>query len=178
MKALLSILSCVLLVACAGPSQSGSAATPQESRARIGVFDSRAVAVAYAASPQFRATLDALVAERDRAKAEGRTDRVRELEAEGAERQERLHEQGFGTGDVGELLALIRDELPAISEQAGVDLLVSKFDIVWKRADAQWVDVTDRIVEPFHPDAKTRERIAAVRKMEPVPLSELRRHHD
>ena len=178
------LLSCIsswssflLLVACTSGSPSGPTPTAQESP-RIGTFDSRAIAVAYATSPQHRATLDALVAERNRAKADGRVDRVRELEAEGAARQERLHEQGFGTADVGELLASIRDEIPAIAEQAGVELIVSKFDVVWQAKGTEFVDVTDLLVETFHPDDRTRANAAMIRKQAPMSSEELRKHHD
>lgn len=169
------ITSAVAALACAVGAQS----TADEVRPiRVGTFDSRAIAVAYAHSPHLEKTMKALVAERDRAKADGNQERVRELEAQGAAHQRKLHEQGFSTGSVSDLLALIAADLPAIADAAGVDLIVSRFDVAWQREGVVPVDVTDRLVAPFHPSEKTRAMIEAVRKQAPVPLAEIGKLED
>jgi hypothetical protein len=157
-------------MACAVGAQS-TRTEPQP--IRVGTFDSRAIAVAYAHSPQLEAWMKPLVAARDAAKAAGDLERVRKLEAEGAAHQKKLHEQGFSTGSVSDLLALIAADLPAIADGAGVDLVVSRFDVAWQRQGVETVDVTDRLIEPFHPSEKTRKMIEQVREQEPVPLGEI-----
>ncbi len=79
---------------------------------RVGTYDSRAIAVAYARSDMSRQWYRQIVAERAQAKAAGDEKRVKELETQGAARQERLHQQGFSTGSVIELMQKIRQEDP------------------------------------------------------------------
>ena len=174
MSKLALISFAVTAMACAVGAQS----TEKEAAPiRVGTFDSRAIAVAYAHSPFLETSLKAMVAERDEAKAAGDLERVKELEAEGLARQKRLHQQGFSTASVNDLLALVAAEIPAIADAAGVDLVVRKFDVTWQREGVVPVDVTDRLVAPFHPDEKTRSMIEAIRKQAPVPLNEIRDDH-
>ncbi|MHC4910746.1 MAG: hypothetical protein ACYTF9_13625, partial [Planctomycetota bacterium] len=101
---------------------------------RLGVFDSRAVAIASVNSARYKASLAELMEkttkEIEEARAAGDTDRVARLEARGPEMQQRLHEQGFGSAPVHEHLAHLKDKLPAIAERAGVDAIVSRWELV------------------------------------------------
>jgi hypothetical protein len=134
---------------------------------RVGVFDSRAVAVAYAHSPQNRATLEALIKERDSA-----TDaKVKAAcEKKGEAMQARLHQQGFSTASVADILAVIEQDLPAIASEAGVDVMVSKWDLAYRRDGVEFVDVTSRIIAPFQPDDRVKKMIAGLEGVEPLSL--------
>ena len=57
---------------------------PAQGGARIGVYDSRAIAIAWTGTPSFNAWMGPLAAEHERAKAAGDEKRAKELAAEGA----------------------------------------------------------------------------------------------
>jgi hypothetical protein len=143
----------------------------------VGTFDSRAVAIAYIRSETRSEELRALHAELARAKAAGDAERVAELEALGPALQKRAHEQGFGSAPVDDIIAQIEDRLPGIADAAGVDVIVSKWALTYRRPHAKLVDVTDEIAAAFHPDAETLEIIRDVLKTEPIPLDQLDHDH-
>jgi len=97
---------------------------------RVGTYDSRAIAVAYAHSDFMREDHQALVAERDKAKKDGDEKGVREIEARGGAVQQRLHLQGFSTGSVIDLIRKIDAEIPGVAKAAGVLLIGSKWEVM------------------------------------------------
>jgi hypothetical protein len=147
---------------------------------RVGVFDSRAVALAYyrkfLRTPEFTARIQKLKEERDRAKAAGDEAKAKQLEAEGRGGQENVHSQVFGSAPIDEIMAKIRDQLPAVAKQAGVDLIVSKWSIAYRSADAQFVDVTEPLAKLFQPDEATLKMIREIPKHPPVSAEELKKH--
>jgi hypothetical protein len=164
---------------------------PPGSKVRVGTFDSRALAMAYYRSDAFRRHVDGLRAEYEKAKAAGDEKRVKELEAESSDptwadsgwppspaRQELINEQGFGTGPVDNILERIKEKIPEIAKQAGVDVIVSKWDIVYQRPGVEFVNVIDLMVKPFNPDEATLKIIKEIQKQDPVPLEELKGHQD
>jgi hypothetical protein len=140
---------------------------------RIGTYDSRAVAFAYWRSEEGMKQLNGLKAEMAEAKAAGDEKRVAELEKEGPGLQVRLHQQVFSTGCISDVLRKIEAELPAIAEQAGVSLLVSKWEIAFKGADVECVDVTRTLVDLFSPNEEVLEMLPEIAKVQPVPIDEL-----
>ncbi len=169
---ILLVLGLLLGTACVMTAEEPPLAAP----VRVGTFDSRAVAIAYSHSDLNKRELEAVTAEYERAKAEGNTAKVAEIDREMEARQERRHEQGFGTASVDDLLDPIRSQLPEVAAKAGVDVIVSQWDVVYRRTGVDLVDVTDLVVEPFHPNAKALEYIRGIRDKKPVPVEELRKH--
>lgn len=156
----------------------GSAPGAETPGLRVGTFDSRAVTVAFAASKQFDRELRQMRETLEKAKKEGDTREVARLEAEGGQRQKQFHRQGFGTAPVDDMLEHIRDQLPEIARRAGVDVIVSKWAITYSVSAAQFVDVTDLIVEPFEPSERTKRIIQGLRAQPPLPAEEVEKHHD
>ncbi|MBN2457453.1 MAG: hypothetical protein JXB29_13125 [Sedimentisphaerales bacterium] len=143
------------------------------SKIRVGIYDSRAVAIAFAYS-EFNG-IDAKMAEMEKAKADGDTKKIAELQAWGPAQQARLHRQGFSTTPVDDILEHIRDELPQIAKDANVTTLVSKWDkkTLKRYRSAELIDVTDLIVAPFNPDEKQLKAIEQLKKKKPIPLWQL-----
>jgi hypothetical protein len=139
---------------------------------RIGVYDSRAVAVAYAGSTFQETKMKDLTAQSKKAREAGGVTEVSRLEVEGQAWQAKLKKQGFGTASVDDLLAHISGELPKIQESAGVTRLISK----WNKAEldkhpkAAQVDVTLRLVDAFHPTEIQRKRAIEIQKIRPAKL--------
>ncbi len=154
----------------------GNTQAKGSARVVVGTFDSRAVAVAYVRSDGFRRQLTEMKAELKKAKAAGNDKRVKELEAEGPAMQALFHKQSFGTWPVDDILEKINDKLPDVAAEAKVDLIVSKWHVVYQRPAIEFVDVTDLLVKQFAPDAETLKVIESLRKQKPVSLEELSKH--
>ncbi|MCK5793107.1 MAG: hypothetical protein KAH12_00255 [Anaerolineales bacterium] len=157
----------------------GKAEQPEEkssrSRVRVGTFDSRSVALVYYNSETFRSYIKGLKAETKKAEADGDEERVEKLRAEGEALQELTHKQGFSTWPVDNILDKIKGKIPEIAKQADVDLIVSKWDIVYQRPELEFIDVTDLMVKPFDPSEQTLSVLEELKKQDPIPLEELKK---
>ena len=145
------------------------AALRAQTTARIGTFDSRAIAVAYARSDMGAQFIASLVAERDRAKAAGDEQKVREVEARAKAHQARLHGQGFSTASVALLLEKIKPELASVAKDAKVSLIVSKWEVIYADPSIEYVDVTMRLVQKFTTDPSVIKVIEELLKHDPIP---------
>jgi hypothetical protein len=140
---------------------------------RIGVFDSRAVALAYGRSEAFLQSVKAMRAELDKAKAAGDQKRIAELEKEGPWIQVRMHQQVFSTATVSGILAQVKDRLPEVASQAGVAVIVSKWEVQFASPSVETVDVTPQLVSLFHPNAQALKFIGQMKDQPPVPFEKL-----
>ncbi len=140
---------------------------------RVGTFDSRAVAIAFAPSAIHAKYLGDLRQRHEKAKADGDEATVKKIEAEAQAQQDLMHKQGFGTYSVDNILKHIEDQLPEIAQKASVDAIVSKWDLVYQAPSAEFVDVTDLIVVPFEPNERTKKYIRQLKDHAPVPLEKL-----
>jgi len=151
---------------------------------RIGIYDSRAIAVAFVGSEVFKAIVGKkmadMMAEYKKAGSEGDEKRVEELKAWGEAQQALLHKQGFSTAPVDDILGHITDRLPEIKKQAKVDMLLSKWNTqaLAKHKQAEQVDVTMLLVEAFKPNEKQKKSAIEIQKHEPVPLEKMKGHKD
>ena len=187
MKRLIIFVTLAAVIGILGMSATG--AEPAASDAgqsvkplRVGTFDSRAVALAYYrkfyGSPEFTAHLKKLKDEHDQAIAAGDHEKAKKLEAEGRAGQEHSHTQVFGSAPIDEIVAKIKDQLPEIAKQAGVDLIVSKWSITYRMPDAECVDVTVPMARLFQPDEPTWKMLRELPKHEPVSAEELQKHQN
>ena len=161
-----------LVLACAATMGPPADPTPLT----LGTFDSRALAIAYTGSEAFQAHMADLHQQLADAHAADDTARVSELEALGPAMQARLHGQGFSTAPVDDLLEHIEDALPGIAADAGVDVIVSKWDLTYEREGLVLVDVTVALAARFEPDERTWTSIREIMRQEPVALEELQGH--
>lgn len=142
------------------------------SKTRIGTYDSRAIAIAYAAS-KFNPVKEKMK-EMQSAKAAGDQAKIKELEEWGQSHQRQLHRQGFGRVPVDDLLIPIKGRLPEAARQAGVAAIVMSCD--WTGPDIEAVDMTDALVALYEPSARTLETVRKMKGVAPVPLDEIERH--
>lgn len=169
--------TCVLALiwGCAESSRTLPAERPAGQPGRVGVYDSRAIAVAWAASAYNTRPRELLAAHRE-AKAAGDQVRVRQLEAEGSTLQDRLHRQGFGTEPVEDLLEPIQGRIRVLLPSMGIDRIVSKWNADAPRDGA--IDVTDRLVAEYNPSARTLKTIQQLRATRPMTNSMIHAHAD
>lgn len=142
---------------------------------RIGIYDSRAVALAYYNSAPQRRYLQELQAEYQKAKATNDENRVKELEESGPARQEMMHLQVFGGVTIPNVIAAVRDKLPVIAKDARVVLLVSKWEVTYRDPAIEYVDVTMPLVKLFDPEDKVLKWIEEMKTQEPIPVDKLPR---
>jgi phage host-nuclease inhibitor protein Gam len=169
---------CVLLALAVPASAAEPAPKPEKTALRVGVFDSRALALVHGRSKENLAEINKLFEEHKRLKAAGDEQKMKQLEAEGKALQQRMHEQVFSTGRVDDILKKIEDRLPEIAKEAGVDLIVSKWDLAYRAPGAEVVDVTEALVKLYQPDEKTRKILADMARKPPIPLEELKKIKD
>lgn len=163
-------LACALTAAA-----SLGAAEPDQGR--IGVYDSRAVAFAHFWSDARRVERDQLVAAAKAAKADGDEARFKQLSAQLGALSDRSHLQVFSTEPADEAMAALRERGPALRAELGVERFVSKWDAAGLQgipAEKQ-IDVTDRLVREFNPDAKRLKTIEQMKAAKPLPLEQAKR---
>jgi hypothetical protein len=116
------------------------ATTEADPAVRLGVYDSRGIAIAWAQS-EHSDIREKKAAHRE-AKAAGDEVKAAALERWGELHQRELHFQGFGSYPVDRYIADIKGELPALLEARGLDA------IVWmEHAHAERVEVVDVTVD-------------------------------
>jgi len=158
----------ILAVVLLGLALLAFACQPKAVVQRIGVYDSRAIAIAYANSPTFNTTYQMLSERMIAAKKKGDKKLVAAIEREGMLRQAMMHEQGFGKGSVIGLISPIKDSLAALAARENVILVVSKWEVAYSEKNVELVDLTGKVVEFFQPNEKLRSMLLELPKHEPV----------
>ncbi|MBN2703313.1 MAG: hypothetical protein JXR23_03795 [Pontiellaceae bacterium] len=176
-----SLLITATLGLLAGCSSRQTANDYEVQPIRIGIYDSRAIVVGFVGSEIYRDTdgkmLEENVAEYNKAVENGDTARAAELEAWGLGLQEQLHLQTFSTAPVDEILAHIADRIPAIRQEANVDMLLSKWDaqqLIYPKVEK--IDVTMKLVDAFKPNKKQRESAIDIQNHPPLSADEVKGH--
>lgn len=167
----LAILSLAAALVRAGEPQ-------KRSLLRVGVYDSRAVAIAYYNSDNWSKVLKEKQAELEQAKKDGDMEKVKEIEAWGPAHQAKAHLKGFGTAPVHDCLDYIKDRVPAVAKVAGVDVIVSKWEFDYMAADAEVKDITDQMVALYNPGEKQLTCIKQLQDVAPLSEEEILKHKD
>jgi hypothetical protein len=162
-----------LILAALAPASTARGEEPATKTLRIGTFDSRAVVLAYGNSALGRERLTGLRADLEKAKADGDSKRAEQLEAEGRHLQDLMHLQVFSNGSASNVLERITEALPAIAREAGVDLIVSQWELAYVTDAVQRVDVTARLVEHLQPSEQAMKWIADLGNRPPIPMEKL-----
>lgn len=141
---------------------------------QVGIYDNRAIAVAYARS--MHNPVNEKMKEFEEAKAASDTTRMKELEAWGGKHQRQLHRQGFSRVPVDDLLAHVKDKLPEVAQRAGVDVIAWLCDYTSQRIEM--VDITKELVLLFEPSEETLKTVDEILKIDPIDLDVLEQHQE
>lgn len=150
------------------PAASPAAADRAAHKIRVGVYDPRAVAVAYSRGHGDDQRLKQLREELKQAEQAGKNDRAAQVRAQGERLQMLRHLQGFAGARVDDIMATLADRLPQIARDAGVVAIVDRLD--YTSAEVETVDLTDRLAAEFKPDEKTLKILAEMRTKKPLPM--------
>ena len=163
---LLKIFCALLLTSVLSYSQQ------ETTKLRIGIFDSRCVAAAYGRT-DFMKEMDSIKIKYNKAKEEGNKELVEELERLGPTKQMLMHQQGFSTGSILNIMEKVKHKLSSIAKENNVKLIVSKWEVMFSDESIEFDDITDQLVEFFNPDEATRKIIGEIKAMEPVPIEQI-----
>jgi len=130
----------------------------------VGTFDSRVIAVAYYNTEAHKSYVEGLKSEHAEAEASGDKERAQELETIGEASQELANKQAFSTWPVDNILEIIEGKIPEIAKQADVDLIVSKWNIVYQRSGVEFIDVNDVIVKLFNPEEQMMQMLEQIKQ--------------
>ena len=134
---------------------------------RVGVYDSRAIATAYGAT-FLQDNLKKMHKELMEAEKNRDVSKIKELTTQTQQQQLASNWQGMGIEPVHECFVPIRDKIPAVVQQAGVDILINKWSMDYASGDAGFVDLTDELVKLFNPDKGTLKWIESLKKSKPL----------
>jgi hypothetical protein len=162
---LLTVLAATLIISAGAPVNGAEQVPRTSDKPRIGIYDSRAVALAFYRSDQWKKETRQHMADYEKAKAAGDKKREAELRAWGEGGQDRAHRQVFGEAPIDNILMTMSNALPRIQKQAGVQSLGAKPP---KGTNAEVVDVTPLLVEQFHPTPETLKLIEDIKKQPPL----------
>ncbi len=143
----------------------------------IGTFDSRRVAVAFYRSEEFLNYISELNTEYENAVEMGDSSRIAELDEIFPAQQELAHKQCFSTWPVDEIIWKIMEDIPGMADSAGVDIIISSWDIVFSSDDAEFRDITEILVSRFNPSPETLDILRSMTDVPPVPLQFLPDSH-
>jgi hypothetical protein len=163
----------IALGAMAGRPTKAADVPAAASKVRIGVYDSRAVALAWGRSSEFTKGINERMAEHKKAKAEGNDKLVKEIEGQMSTLQDKMHWQVFGDWNIDEVLAKIKPNYPAIAQKTGVVAIVPRAE--FKDVSVETVDVTELMVAQFAPDDKTKAIMKEMTAKPPLAFEELRK---
>lgn len=136
----------------------GAGLLSAEPTSKVGVFDKRALVVAYYRSPQFASLLKEKRQAMEAAKAAGDTAKAASLEKWGQASQDLAHRQLAGSAPVDSILEALKPQLADLAARASVQEIVAD-----AKPGQSKVDVTEQLLELLKADDKTRKVIEEVR---------------
>jgi len=169
------LLTLLIPAFCLGlgvPTAPVPALTPSHSvqaKIRIGTYDNRSIAIAFAASRHN--PVKEKMAAYNKAKAAGEKDKMKELEAWGENYQRTLHFQGFGRVPVNDLLQPVKEKVRELAKQKGLAAVAMSCDFTSE--DVELVDITEDLVKLFEPTDRTLKMALSARSAKLVDLVEL-----
>jgi hypothetical protein len=149
-----TILACVLGI--------GSSVRAAAETVKVGVFDARAVAIAYYRSELHRKDLEGRVAEVRKADEAGDRVKARLIERGMRDLQAEAHRQVFGVGPYATLGERMKGVLEQVGKRAGLKAIGPEIYVV--AAGVERVDVTEEVLSALAVDAKTRQVIDDMRR--------------
>ncbi|MCK4941450.1 hypothetical protein KAS45_05100 [candidate division WOR-3 bacterium] len=140
---------------------------------RIGIYDSRTVAVAHGNSDEGREYIMSLMTEMTKAKAANNDSLIRHIEKTAQTYQVLMHLRAFSVGSVADILEKHKAEVDLVAKEAGVQIIVSKFELIYTGTGVDTVDVTLPLVRIFKPSEQAMKGISEMPKHEPLGMLEV-----
>lgn len=88
----------------------------------------------------------------------------------------RAHLQTYSTGSVTNLIEKMKKmktALPRVAKEAGVSVIISKWQIAYEDPSVEYVDVTPNLVKLFNPSDEMLKIIESLCKSKPFPIEKM-----
>jgi tetratricopeptide (TPR) repeat protein len=90
----------------------------------------------------------------------------------------RMHQQGFSTGSVREIMQELDTELQRVAEDAGVSVIISRWEVAFSNPAVELIDVTPQVVALIDSSEEALAMIRDIQESEPVPWEQLLAHEE
>jgi hypothetical protein len=163
------LLCAAVLILVAGRNAVNSDPTTPSPRVRIGVFQPRALALAYWRSDAGLNQIHDAVNQARTAKQNGCSMmQLQALEGNCRTLQDHMMAQAFGGAPIDDVLAKLQDVLPKVAQKDNVVAIVPQLS--FKTDSVEAVDVTDDLAAPFKPSAQTYKMMCDLSQQPPASL--------
>ena len=140
---------------------------------RVGIYDSRAIAVAYANSREYQNAMKAVELDYAQAKNANNQVRMTEIQQRMQAAQRRLNDQTFSTASVSVVMPVLKSSLPHLAREANVDIIVSKYELNYQSLNVETEDVTDKLVALFHTTDQGWKWAKEIQQKPPLPIDKV-----
>lgn len=168
--------ACVAVPVAFAAVPSTSAPATRRAAIRVGVYDGRALAMAWFQASNTGESMQKLSADAKAAQAAGDQKRYEELRDRLERMQFAAHVQVFSDARPEEALAKLAPEMAAVAREMKVAAIASRLD--YSAADVETVDVTEALVARLNPPPDAKQIIEGLRRVKPVPLFDAARAND
>ena len=87
--------------------------------------------------------------------------------------QHLLHQMVFSKGSAAGIMELVKDKLPDVAKEAGVKIVLSKYELSYQDPSVEIVDLTPQVCQLFKPTENIDKMADGIKKSQPIPLDEL-----
>ncbi len=161
-KLLALTLAIVLLAGWALCSATYGEKPASHPKLRIGTYKSYILALVYYRSDVFQKQMAELSAQTEQAKADDKPELLKRLKIKSSILQQQARGQLSGRAPIDNVLAHIKDALPRVAQDSGVEAISSKVN--YHSPDVELVDITDALVQQLNPSDRTLEAIKKIMK--------------
>ncbi len=139
-----------------------------QAKQKIGTYDSRAVAIWYSNTEEFRKEMGAIFDGAKKAKEKNDTAELKKFEQKGQLTQRILHDKGFGRGSVAEILEKYKDKISEYSKKENFTALVSKWELLFSNSEAEVIDITVPLLKALGSDEKVIKMYDEMKRQDPI----------
>ena len=140
---------------------------------KVGIYDTRIIALVYYRSEEHSNYISQLKKEREEAMEAGDDELVELINKKGPGMQDLAHKQGFSTLPIPNLLEKIKDSIPVIAERFELDVIMNKWEIIYQKDKVEFIDISMEMISFFNPSEETMKLVDQMSEVDPVPLSEI-----
>ena len=99
--------------------------------------------------------------------------KIKEVSIQAMSYQHLLHQMVFSNGSAASILEQVKDKLPEVAKQAGVKIVISKYELTYQDPTVEVIDLTMEVAKLFNPAETIDKMVGEIQKSQPVPLDEL-----
>ena len=86
--------------------------------------------------------------------------------------QHLLHQMVFSNGSIGIVMAIIKDKLPELAKTAGVNIIISKWELNFSDPSIEIVDLTSQVAQLFQPKENIDQMSKDISAQQPIQIDE------